>query len=141
MAVPLEAARPVLRDLLAFGGTAPQIAREDRRPEAVCAWIRVGPAPCGQGVFVWLASSQAEKAVSLAEQLQSWKLDELDPAGQRRLPWPDCPLHPGGHSLSPYDEGGLALWVCPETLQVIAEIGSLGSPLPDNIPRLVPVGG
>jgi hypothetical protein len=141
MAVLVGAALPVVRDLRAFGGATPNIApeaHEDRGPGAVCAWIQDGSGPEGQGVYVWLASSEVEKIVSLAEQLQSWKLDELDPTGQCRQPWPTCPLHPGQHSLSPNDEPGVAVWVCPEALQVIAEIGSLGSLPPDSIPRFIP---
>ncbi len=43
MAVLLDAAAPVLQDLLAFGGTVPEFlaeAHEDRGPETICAWIR-----------------------------------------------------------------------------------------------------
>ena len=122
------------------GGTVPEFlpeAREDRGPENICAWIpapRGGPR--GQGVSVWLPSSQAARIVSLAEQLQSWKPDELDPTGQCPEP-PECPLHPSRHSLDPDDQPGVPIWCCPETAQVIAEIGSLGSPLPGGIPRFV----
>jgi hypothetical protein len=139
MAVLLDAAAPVLRDLLAFGGAVPEFlaeAYEDRGPEAICAWIPApGGGPGGQGVSVWLPNSQTDRIVSLAEQLQSWKLDELDPTGQRREPWPECPLHPGRHSLDPDDRPGVPVWCRPESCQVIAEIGSIGSPLPEAIQR------
>ena len=106
-----------------------------RRPSA--PGIRRLEGPCGQGVSVWLPSSQTDRIASLAEQMQSWKLDELDPTGQCREPWPECPLHPVRHSLDPDDRPGVPVWCCPESCQVIAEIGSLGSPLPEGIPRFV----
>jgi hypothetical protein len=143
MAVLLEAAAPVLRDLQAFGGTMPEFvaeAHEDRGPESICAWIREpGGGHGGEGVSVWLPSPAADRILSLAEQRQSWKLDELDPTGRCRKPWPECPLHPGRHSLEPNEVSGVPIWCCPETAQVIAVIGSLGSPLPEGIPRFVQV--
>lgn len=140
MALLREAAAPVLRDLMAFGGSVPEFvpeAHEDLGQGFIYAWIWQPAAPQGQGVRLFLDSSPAYQTVQLAEQLQSWKLDELDPTGECRIPWPDCPLHPGEHRLDPVDEPGVAVWCCPDTAAVIAVIGSLGRPLPDDIPRFV----
>jgi hypothetical protein len=125
-AVLREAVAPVLRDLEATGQTRPDIreeAHEDGGPDVVCAWIR-HPADGGEGISVELSCGQALRLYFLAGQLQSWKNDELIDAGRR--PWPACPDHDDCFALSPDTRDDVAVWCCPKTGRVIAEIGRLG---------------
>lgn len=122
-----EAVAPVLRDLAATGQTLPDIreeAHEDRGRDGVCAWI-VKPGNRGQGITAWLNCDEPGQLCFLAEQLQSWKNDELVDARQR--PWPDCPDHPGQCTLSPDIHDDVAIWRCPTDGHAIA-IGTLGQP-------------
>jgi len=126
-AVLREAVAPVLRDLRATGETLPDIREEshhDRGEDAVCAWVQ-GPDGTGQGLDVWLNGSAAFQLYSLAEQLQSWKVDQLGPGSW----WPRCPQH-ADCGLTADIDGELAVWVCPPSGQVIAPIGSLRHPDP-----------
>jgi len=124
-AVLRETIAPLLRDLEASRRALPEIreeAHEDYGENAVCAWIQDN-GRCGQGIRVWLFSSPAERLRDLAEELQSWAGDvQVDPA---RRPWPDCPDHPGSHNLSAVTRDEVAVWRCPGSGRVIAEIGSL----------------
>jgi hypothetical protein len=124
-AVLRETIAPLLRDLEASRRALPEIreeAHEDYGENAVCAWIQDN-GRCGQGIRVWLFSSPAERLRDLAEELQSWAGDvQVDPA---RRPWPDCPDHPGSHNLSAVTRYEVAVWRCPGSGSVIAEIGSL----------------
>jgi hypothetical protein len=75
------------------GETLPDIREEshhDSGEDAVCAWIQ-GPGQTGQGINVWLNGSAAFQLYSLAEQLQSWKVDQHGPGSW----WPRCPQHAG----------------------------------------------
>lgn len=126
-AVLREAVAPVLRDLEATGQTLPDIreeAHEDRGQDAVCAWIHHPASGGGEGISVELYCGPALRLYYLAEQLQRWKNDELIDAGRR--PWPECPDHDGCFALSPDTRDDVAVWCCPQTGRVIAEIGRLG---------------
>ncbi len=126
-AVLREAVAPVLRDLKATGETLPDIREEshhDRGEGAVCAWVQ-GPGWTGQGIDVWLNGSAAFQFYSLAEQLQSWKVDQLGPGYW----WPRCPQH-ADCGLTADIDGERAVWACPASGQVIAPIGSLRHPDP-----------
>jgi hypothetical protein len=126
-AVLREAVAPVLRDLRATGETLPDIREEshhDRGQDAVCAWVQ-GPGQYGQGLDVWLNGSAAFQLYSLAEQLQSWKVDQLGPGSW----WPRCPQHVDCGLTADID-GELPVWVCPPSGQIIAAIGSLRHPDP-----------
>ncbi len=117
---------PVLRDLAATGQTLPEIREEahhDRGDDTVCAWIQRSGGG-GEGIEVWLPASDADRLSRLAEQVQSWKNDELIDAGRR--PWPACPDHDDCFALSPDSRAGIAVWLCPKTGRIIAEIGRLG---------------
>ena len=121
----------------ATGQARPDIradAHQDRGEDAVCGWIQE-PDGCGQGITVWLDSPPAEQLCSLAEDLQDWAGDiQQDP---QRRPWPDCPDHPGAHALGPETNDNVAVWYCPQTLQIVADIGALGSPPASGLPRFI----
>jgi hypothetical protein len=130
-----EAVAPLLRDLEATGRALPDIRAEahaDRGAGLVAAWIQ-DPGGAGRGISVLAAGPRGDQLRDLAEQLQDWAGDvRADP---ERGPWPDCPAHPGDHRLEPEAAGDTAVWWCPRTARVIAEIGALGSPL-RGIPRI-----
>jgi hypothetical protein len=132
-----DAVAPLLRDMSATGQARPDIradAHEDFGNDAVCAWIQETDGS-GQGIRVWLNSPPGEQLCSLAEGLQDWAGDiQQDP---QRRPWPDCPDHPGAHPLGPETHEGVAVWYCPLRLQVVAEIGALGSPRRSGLPRFI----
>jgi hypothetical protein len=52
-------------------------------------------------------------------------------------PWPDCPDHPGAHPLGPETREEVAVWYCPQTLQVVADVGALDSPRASGFPRFI----
>jgi hypothetical protein len=125
-AVLRDAVAPVLRDLKATAHVLPDIREEahhDRGQDAVCAWIQ-GPGGTGQGIDVCLNGPPGFQLCSLAEQLQSWKADQLLDSGQGPW-WPRCPQHPVDCRLGPDIVDEIAVWSCPRSGQVIATIGSL----------------
>lgn len=130
-----EAVAPLLRDMEATGQALPDIRAEahaDRGAGIVCAWIR-DPGGTGQGISVLPPGQRGDQLYDLAEQLQAWASEVQ--ADQGRRPWPDCPAHPGAHRLEPETVGETAVWSCPQTLRVVAEIGALGSPV-RGVPRV-----
>ncbi len=130
-----QAVAPVLRDLEATGQTLPDIreeVHEDCGEDAVCAWIHHPGG--GEGIRVWLNGSAAFQLYSLAEQLQSWKVDQLVDSGQGPW-WPCCPQHPAGCRLEPDIDDEAAVWRCSRSGQVVAAIGSLRHPDPSVAAR------
>jgi hypothetical protein len=131
-----EAVAPLLRDMEATGQALPDIRAEahaDRGTGIVCAWIQ-SPGGTGRGISVLPPEQRGDQIHDLAEQLQDWASDvQVDPQRPR---WPDCPAHPGEHRLEPDAVGKTAVWYCPQTSRVIAEIGALGSPPFTGIPRI-----
>ena len=133
-----DAVAPLLRDMDATGQARPDIradAHQDCGEVTVCGWIQEPGSTCGQGITVWLSSPPGEQLCSLAENLQDWAGDiQQDP---QRRPWPDCADHPGAHSLMPETHDDIAVWYCPQTLLVLADIGALGSPPAGGPARLI----
>jgi hypothetical protein len=124
-----EAVAPLLHDMKATGQALPDIRAEalgGPEPGVVCAWIH-GPGDTGRSLTVLPDVQRGDQLCDLAEQLQDWaRSGQADP---RRHGWPDCPAHPGEHRLDPDATGETAVWSCPKTMRVIAEIGALDSPL------------
>ena len=116
---------PLLHDLAATGQTLPDIREEAHHngEERVCGWIH-DPGGGGEGISVELYCGQGDRLYYLTEQLQRWKNHELIDAGRR--PWPACPDHDECFALSPDTRDDIAVWCCPQTGRVIAEIGRLG---------------
>jgi hypothetical protein len=118
---------PVLRDVRATGGIMPDIreeAHEDLDGGVVSAWLANGASAGGRGIRVLTGLSPAEQLAGMAAQVQEWELEELAAAG-RSATWPQCPVHPNSHPLSPEAQGGEAVWVCPRIGRRIARIGEL----------------
>lgn len=127
-AVLWEAVAPLLRDMEATGQARPDIQAEAHAGPGVgvvCAWIR-DPGGTGRQITVLPPEQRGDQLADLAEQLQDWASDAQADLQQPR--WPDCPAHPGAHRLEPEATGETALWYCPQTMRVIAEIGALDSP-------------
>lgn len=129
-AVLRRAAAPLLADLAASGMPVPDIreeAHQERGLPSVSGWIQ-GPDGTGEGIYVLLDSSPAQRVAQLAEQFQEWAADLLHDAG-RPLDWPGCPRHPGApHRLDPQVRDDRAVWACWESGQVIWPIGELAMP-------------
>jgi hypothetical protein len=129
-----KAVAPLLRDMEATGHVRPDIQAEAHaRPGVgvVCAWIQ-DAGGTGRQITVLSAGQRGDQLSDLAEQLQDWATGtQADPRQPR---WPDCPVHPG-HRLEPEAIGETAVWYCPQTNRVIAEVGALDSPL-RGIPRI-----
>lgn len=68
-------------------------------------------------------SAYAQVAM-VADQFQDWAVEELCSMG-RSTSWPECPIHPRSHPLAAVVDGTRAVWRCPKSEQVIAEIGAL----------------
>lgn len=130
-----EAVEPLLRDMEATGQPQPDIQAEAHAGPGVgvvCAWIR-DLGSTGRQITVLSPGQRGDQLADLAEQLQDWATNaQADPQQPR---WPDCRAHPGEHRLDPQALGETAVWSCPQTGRVIAEIGALGSPL-RSIPRI-----
>lgn len=97
------ALEPVLRDMRGSGAIVPQIreeAHDDLGPDCVCAWIQTPGSAGSQGFRVQVSLPAPERLADLADQLQEWEVEELAAAG-RSATWPQCPLHPDSHPLSP----------------------------------------
>src|SRR6478735_363115 len=65
------------------------------------------------GVVVTVALQPSHLLASLAAQVQDFLHEELPGRGLPAL-WPECPLHPHSHPLSP-EVGAqmVAVWLCP----------------------------
>jgi hypothetical protein len=121
----LEAALvPVLRDLESTCRVALTV-RDERWAEppliTAMAW---DPSGSGSGIHLSEGASPVEQIADLADQLRDVAIESLWFAG---LPvtWPECPQHPNSHPLDPRVVSFRAVWRCPMTLEVIAEIGML----------------
>ena len=80
----------------------------------------------GEDVTIGLSSADdpARQLVDVTSQVQDWIVEELWSQRQAST-WPECPEHPQSHPLKPTLKGGVAVWTCPVSGSVVAEIGSL----------------
>src|SRR6516165_5202137 len=105
-----EAVAPLLRDMEATGQALPDIRAEthaDRGAGKVCAWIQ-DPDGTGRTVSVLPPGQRGDQLSDLAEQLQDWARSVQEDL--QRVPWPECPAHPGDHRLEPEANGDTAVW-------------------------------
>jgi len=120
---------PVLRDMRVSGAIVPEFlerAYEGAGPDTACALIRYGREhDRGWRIQVSLGEPPADRLAELADRLQEWEIEELFATG-RPATWPECPVHPDSHPLSPEVRDGEAAWCCPASGQVICRIGALG---------------
>ena len=123
-----EALAPVLRDLENSGSVVPDVRDEqwDGIEGQVTAML-YSPPGWAQGVWAMTGEPRPERIASVADQVQEWAVEELCSLG-RPTNWPPCPQHPGTHPLSPVVSGARAVWNCPKTGDVVAEIGQLPVP-------------
>lgn len=122
---------PVLRDLRGAALSPARIEDHgwtgDKDWPSVTVWSADGS---GVGVSVWRYAAEAERVVSVAEQVQEWAFEEL--WGRAPTNWPRCPSHPDNHPLAPAADGGHAVWLCPGDRIVVAQIGRCELRLPDG---------
>lgn len=119
-----DALTPVLADLFVQTGVVPEVRHSDwPGPNRLGADIYFRGAG-GVGVSVTDADAHSHQVVSLADQIQDWAVEALWAVGRSPV-WPVCPDHPDSHPMKAVGFGGVADWVCPVSLRVIAEIGTL----------------
>lgn len=82
------------------------------------------PDGTGTGISIVLEDSVIDQVVSITDQVQEVVIEGLWLAG---LPvtWPQCPDHPDTHPLEPTGLSDSAVWRCPASGSVIAELGKL----------------
>jgi hypothetical protein len=78
----------------------------------------------GTGIWILMVGEPADRLTLLAEQIQESECEQLHAAGRTPV-WPDCPEHPGVHSLSPVSRAGDAVWVCRASGKARLKIGAL----------------
>jgi hypothetical protein len=123
-----EALAPVVRDLENSGSVVPEVRDEQwDGVEGQATAMLYSPGCSGQGVWAMTGEPLPERIASVADQVQEWAVEELCSVG-RPTNWPQCPEHPDAHPLSPVVSEGRAVWACPKTGNVVAEIGRLPAP-------------
>jgi hypothetical protein len=120
-----EALDRVIPDLLATSGLTAEIRDVEwaAAPPLQTAMLH-SPDGSGRGISVRSSEDPTEQLADLADQVQEWAVEELCAIGQSAT-WPECPEHPGSHPLSPVAVDGVAVWQCPMSHQIVAEIGHL----------------
>lgn len=113
------ALEPVLRDLTHLASVL-EIRDEDWAGEQDTLSAMAWAGTTGTGIHVPAGAPKAEQVASLADQIQELVIEELHEA------WPPCPKHPANHPLAPELVRDQAVWRCPRTKQIVAEIGHLG---------------
>ncbi len=122
-----EALTPVLRDLANSGSVIPQVRDHQWSDfEGQVTAMLFSPGGSGQGVSAMTGEPLPQRIASVADQVQEWAVEELCSIG-RPTNWPQCPQHPRSHPLSAVVREGRAVWSCPRTGFVAAEIGRLGT--------------
>lgn len=121
----LAAAAPFLRDL---EGWYPGLLRIEPTPDdpdwSGFAWDVDG---CGTGLYCSAGLQPEEAVAELADALQEAVIEGLWGTGARTN-WPPCPEHPNRHPLAPDSRDDHAVWVCPATRALVAQIGRLPRP-------------
>lgn len=114
----------VVRDLATCFAPSPRIEESDWQtwPGAESAMLRDVD---GSGTGVWVDTTlpPAEQSAMVADQVQDWAVDSVRRGD--RSNWPPCPAHPANHPLEAVAVDGVAVWRCPRSAQVVAEIGHL----------------
>ena len=111
----------VLRDL--DGAPAPTVGHRQWTDDPSA--MLVDPVDgTGFGVSMAPADPEAAQLAAVADQVQEWVVEALWRRG-RSTSWPECPAHPNSHPLTPLVVAERAVWTCPATASVVAEIGDL----------------
>ncbi|WP_163508394.1 hypothetical protein [Fodinicola acaciae] len=120
-----DALAVVMRDLETTGVPRPDV-RDDPWsdvPDAESVML-YGPDGSGAGVGVDLRQPMFAQVAAIADKVQEWVVEELW-SRSRSTSWPECPAHPHTHPLEPAADGDRAVWRCPATKKVVAQIGAL----------------
>jgi hypothetical protein len=116
---------PVLRDLAATCSIELDVRDEDWGYEGPSAmvWEASGS---GTGITLIAGQPSAHQIASLADQLQEVATEAL---WSERLPvaWPQCPSHPDSHPLEAAVVESHAVWRCPKSGHIIANVGALAA--------------
>ena len=114
-----SALEPVLRDL-SRAAVAFEIRDEEWTDDENCPSALIFATDgSGTGIYISVWDSTEEQVAALAEGIQDHVIEDA------QMAWPDCPRHPTSHPLTAAVDGGRAVWVCPQTQVVVAEIGQL----------------
>lgn len=124
---------PVMRDVTATCAVS-LLVRYDQPP-----WLGEGPMIATDptsvvgmtGLAVENDLEVIDQTVAVASQVASQVQDiaiEALWAAHRPLSWPECPHHRASHPLEPVLAGIRAVWHCPVTRVVVADIGALTAP-------------
>lgn len=121
---------PVLRDLDA--GHVPEPRIGDPKPDfypGSPSLTLIGPDATAWAIRLQADAPRAEQLAHLADQVQEWAIELLWALG-KPVVWPECPDHPDSHPLETkivdeYTPAATAVWSCPQSGHVVAEIGQL----------------
>jgi hypothetical protein len=115
----------VLADVRGSGVGVPRIEPSDwtEDPDRPAAFIR-WPSGAGLGVAIDASSSAPRQLRAVAEGLQESVIEEVLRLRGSAV-WPECPAHLNSHPLDARVWDGHAIWACPRSDLVVAEIGYL----------------
>ncbi|MFY9928889.1 MAG: hypothetical protein WAK82_12860 [Streptosporangiaceae bacterium] len=120
-----EALAPVLRDLANTGAPSPVIEEEQWSDvEGQLTAMLRRPDHTGQGVFVMAGEPRLGQVAAVADQVQEWVVETQWLEGQP-VAWPVCPEHPDSHPLAARRTEDRAVWACPQSGNLICDIGRL----------------
>lgn len=111
---------PVMADLERTRPGSVRLERDDSN-DGLVGWLRDAETVSGTGL--WLAGDLEEPVdavLEMAAQVQEFAIEVV-----LWRAWPRCPTHPTGHPLELAEANGSALWACPESGHVVAEVGEL----------------
>ncbi|GAA4114885.1 hypothetical protein GCM10022215_13340 [Nocardioides fonticola] len=114
----------VLHDLEVCAAPIPRIEESDWQTWPGAESAMLGDVDgSGTGVWVDTTASAAERLAMLADQVQDWAVESVRRG--TRSNWPPCPAHPANHPLQAVVVDDAAVWRCPRSAEVVAEIGHL----------------
>ncbi len=111
------ALEPALRDLTSTCDASWRLD-ETEWNGPLSAWL--WESTSGMGIFIERDASFEAQVASLADQIQEFAIEYL-----RSTSWPECLLHPGTHPMDAAVFETRAVWCCPKSHEVLADVGAL----------------
>ena len=113
----------MLRDLRATCDVALDVRDgwTDAPGPAAMVW---DPSGSGSGVFVVDGADPLAQLVAVTDRMRDIAIEALWSA-RHSVTWPECPEHPRSHPLEVNADGHRAVWRCPRSGTVVAEVGTL----------------
>ena len=117
---------PILRDVARTCDVTLEVVDERWLPAVQQEFSFVVRDPSGSETRVAIVGTQElwQDIADTAEKMQEVAVEALWFEAQR-VAWPDCPHHSNTHPLEAAVVSARAVWRCPVTREVVAEIGSL----------------